>query len=131
MLASWYLIVFGALGVEPRFALYLVLGKGTSAVHQMVEVVSDVLHPNPLPLFCKWGNLVPHPHLSGFVTFELGFDWFGSWGSTFIVGGLEFVAMLEVVLVVGGIDQSFLISKRMPGMFPALGEGLFSEVGGC
>ena len=46
-------------GFVPGLALYLSLGKGTSAVHQIVEVVSDVLHPNPLLHFCKWDNLVP------------------------------------------------------------------------
>ena len=40
-------------------ALCLGLGMGASAVHQTVEVASDVFHPNPLLHFCKSGNLVP------------------------------------------------------------------------
>ena len=85
-----------------------------------------------------------HPNCPGFVTVELGFDWFGSWGSTFIVGGLGFVVLLVVMLVERGISQSFLISKRFLDIFPALGHRvpaqtgassragrLFSEVGGC
>ena len=52
-------------GFVPGLALYLGLGKGISAVHlfkhfcQIVEVPSDVLHPNHLLHFCKWDNLVP------------------------------------------------------------------------
>ena len=90
------------------------------------------------------GQFGPHPHLSGFVTVELEFNWLRSWVSTFIVGGCGFVVVFVVVFVVGGIGQSFLISKRLPDIFPALGQGvptqtgassrgggLFSVVGGC
>ena len=86
------------------------------------------------------GQFGPHPHCSGFVTVELGFDWPWSWGSTCITSGLGFVAV--VVLVTGRIGQSFLILKRLPDIFPALGQwvpaqtgasskggGLFSEFG--
>ena len=75
------------------------------------------------------GQLGPHLHLSGFVTVELGFDWPGSWGSTFIAGGLGFVAVMVAVLVLGGISQFFLISKTLPDIFPALGQGVPMQTG--
>ena len=75
------------------------------------------------------GQFGSHLHLFGFVTVELGFDWFGSWGSAFIVGGLGFVVMLVEVLVEGRIGQSFLISKRLPDIFPALGHGVPAQTG--
>ena len=46
-------------GFVAGLALHLGLGKGISAMHQMVEVASDVLCPNPPLHFCKWDNLVP------------------------------------------------------------------------
>ena len=120
-------------------ALHLSLGMVASAVHQTVEVASDVFHPNPLSHFCKWGNVVPI-HISLALLWWTGVWWVWSWGSTFIVVGLGFV----VRLVEGGIGQSFLISKRLLDIFPALGHGvptqmgassrgggLFSDVGGC
>ena len=76
------------------------------------------------------GQFGPHLHLSGFVTVELGFDWPGSWGSTFIAGDLGFVVVTVVVLVVGGIGQSFLILKRLPDTFPASGQGVPTQIRG-
>ena len=90
------------------------------------------------------GQFGPHPHCSGFGTVELGYESPGSWGLTFITGSLGFVVVTVVVLVAGGIGQSFLNWKRLPHIFPALGQGvsaqtgasskgggLFSEAGGC
>ena len=51
------------------------------------------------------------------------------------MGGLEFVVV--ITLLVGGIDQSFLNSKRFRDIFPALGQGVLvqtvvsSNGGGC
>ena len=50
-------------GFVPGLALYCDLGKGISAMHQMNEVASDVLHPNPHLHFCKWDNLAPSTSL--------------------------------------------------------------------
>ena len=106
--------------------------KNISAVHlfvclyQFLETAFDACCPNPLLHFCKWGNLVPHPHHSSFGTVELRFDCSGPWGSTLITGRLEFVALVVLVLVAGGIGQSFLNSKRLPDIFPALGQGVFT-----
>ena len=68
----------------------------------------------------------PHLHHSGFGTVELGFDCSGSWGSTFITGGLAFVAVAVAVLLAGGIGQSFLNSNRLPDIFPASGQGVLA-----
>ena len=70
------------------------------------------------------GQFSPHLHLPSFVAIELGLGWFGSWGSVFIVGGLGFIVMLVEALVEGGTGQSFLISKRLLDIFPALGHGI-------
>ena len=64
------------------------------------------------------GQFDPHPHHSTFcgaVALGLGCSW--AWGSIFM-GGLE---VAVVALLVGGISQSFLNSKRFPDIFPALG----------
>ena len=70
------------------------------------------------------GQFGPHRYHSGFVTVELGINWPGSWGSTFIIGGLGFVAVMVAVLVVGGIGQSLLILKRLPDILPASDQGI-------
>ena len=81
------------------------------------------------------GQFGPHPHCSasgGAVA--LGVGCFCSWGSIFI-GSLEFMAVM--VLLVGGISQCFLNSKRFPDIFTASGQGVlvqtgaFSNGGGC
>ena len=43
------------------------------------------------------------------------------------MGGLELVAV--TVLLVGGIGQSFLNSKRFPDIFPASGHGVLAQTG--
>ena len=45
----------------------------------------------------------------------------------FCLGSLEFVA--DMVLLVGGIGQSFLSSKRLPDIFPASGQGVLVQTG--
>ena len=81
------------------------------------------------------GQFGPHPHCSAFcgaVVLGVGCSW--PWGSIFM-GGFEVVAV--VVLLVGGIGQSFLNSKRFPEIIPALGHGvpaqtgMFLSCGGC
>ena len=73
--------------------------------------------------------MVPIHHHSDFVTGALGFS--GSLGSIF-TGGLGFVT----VLLAGGMDQSFLSSKRLPDIFPVSDQevlactGAFSNGGG-
>ena len=113
-------------GFEPRVALYLGLEKGTSAVHQIVEVVSDVLHPNSLLHFCKWDNLVPICISLALLQLKLGLTGLDPWiqpllqavsGNGSGVGGG------------GGIGQSFLISKRLLDIFPALGQGVPTQTG--
>ena len=49
-----------------------------------------------------------------------------SWGSIFM-GNLEFVAIME--LLVGGISQSFLNSKRFPDIFSVSGQGVLVPTG--
>ena len=70
------------------------------------------------------GQFSPHPHHYGFGgAVALGVGCSCSWGSIFI-GGLEFVAV--TVLLVGGIGQSFLNSKRFQDIFPASGQGVLA-----
>ena len=75
------------------------------------------------------GQFGPLLHHSGFGTIELRFDCSGPWGSTFITGGLEFVALAVLVLVAGGIGQSVLNLKRLPDIFPAAGQGVLTQSG--
>ena len=85
--------------------------------------------------FLPMGQFGPLLHCSGFITVQLGFDWLGSSGPTFITGGVGFVAV--AVLVAEGIGQSFLILKRLPDSFLASGQGIptwtgaSSKGGGC
>ena len=83
------------------------------------------------------GQFSPHPYFSAFgATVELGLG-------LHLYGGVGIVAV-AVLLLLGGIGQSFLNSKRFPDIFPALGHGvpvqtgmfsrggeLFSEVPSC
>ena len=73
-------------------------------------------------IFFQMGKSDPHPHhytFCGAVALEVGCSW--AWGSIFM-GGVEVVVV--IVLLVGGISQSFLNSKRFPNIFPALGHGM-------
>ena len=72
------------------------------------------------------GQLGPHLHHSGFGAVALGAGLFDSWDSIFI-GGLGFMAVM--VLLAGGIGQSFLSSKRLPDIFLALGQGVLAQTG--
>ena len=45
------------------------------------------------------------------------------------MGRLGFIVMLVGVLVEGGTGQPFLISKRLPDIFPALGHGVSAGTG--
>ena len=76
-----------------------------------------------------------HLHCSAFGSVAtLGVGCSCVWGSI-VMGGLELVAV--TVLLVGGIGQSFLNSKRFPDIFPASSHGvlvqtgMFPMVGGC
>ena len=92
-------------------------------------------HPN-LPLsFCRWGNSVP---IHTFRPLVLLLNWWlvvpGPGGLFY--GGFGRVAV-AVLLILGGISQSFLNSKRFSDIFPILGyevlvqTGMFSRDGGC
>ena len=79
--------------------------------------------------FLQMGQFGPHPHFpaSG-ATVELvvGCSW--AWGSIFMRGfGIVAVAVLLVLL--GGISQYFLNSKRFPNIFPASGHGVLVQTG--
>ena len=68
------------------------------------------------------GQFSPHLHHSAFGGAAApGIGCSGAWGSIFM-GGLELVGV--TVLLVGGIRQSFLNSKRFSDIFPALGHGV-------
>ena len=116
-------------GFVPELPLHLGSGKNISAVYlfvcfyQFVEIIFDVCHPSPLLCFLQMGQFGPHLHHSGFGTVELGCDCSGSWGSIFITGSLGFVVVVVAVLLAGGIDQSFLNSKRLPDIFSASCQG--------
>ena len=69
------------------------------------------------------GQFGPCPHHSGIGAVVLEVWWFGSWGSIFI-GSLGFVSV--TVLLVGGIGQSFVSSKRLSDTFPASGQGVLA-----
>ena len=118
---------------EPDFASCFGSEKKSSAVYLVLEclywfvgVVFGAHHPNILLHSSKGDS-------SGFGVVALEVGWSCSWGLLFI-GSLGFVAVM--VLLVGGISQSFLNSKRFPDIFPALGQGVlvwsgaFSNAGG-
>ena len=75
------------------------------------------------------GQFCPHPHCSGLDTVALG-----TWGSIFIRG---FGIVAVIVSLAGGMGQSFLISKRLPDILLASGQGVVawagasSKGGGC
>ena len=73
--------------------------------------------------FLQMGQCGSHLHHSGFGAVALGVGWFGSWGSI-LIGGLGIVAVM--VLLVGGIGQSFFSSKRLPYILPASGQGVLA-----
>ena len=91
-------------------ALHLSLGMVASAVHQTVEVASDVFHPNPLSHFCKWGNVVPiHISLAllwlnwGLMGLILGFNLYCSWlGICSEVGGRGYWPVLPYFKEIAG-----------------------------
>ena len=77
------------------------------------EVAFGVHHPNLLPSFYRWGSSSPHQHFSAFgavVTLWVACSWVCS---PIFMGGFD-------VVVVVGISQSFLNSKRFPDIIPAL-----------
>ena len=74
------------------------------------------------------GQFDPHPHLSAFsATIELvvGCSW--AWGSI-LMGFFGIVAVAVLLLLLGGIGQSFLNLKRFPDIFPALGNGVLAQL---
>ena len=109
-------------------------GRNSSAVVHLVSecfwcfvaFVFGVHHPN-FPLFLQMGKFGPHPHHSAFGgAAALGVGCSCAWGLIFI-GGLELV--VATVLLVGGIGQTFLNSKRFPYIFPASGHGVLVQTG--
>ena len=72
------------------------------------------------------GQFGPHLHHSGFDTAVLGICRFGSYGSV-LMDSLEVVGV--IVLLGGGIGQSFLSLKRLPDIFPASGQGVLAQSG--
>ena len=114
----WYLVVFFALRVlSLSLPCILGLGRDTLAVCSVFEcfcqfagIAFDACHPSLLLHFCKWDNMGPHLHCSGFGVGALGLADLVSWGSMF-TGGLGFVAV--TVLLVGRIGQSFLSFKKI------------------
>ena len=78
-------------------------------------------------MFLQMGQFSPHPHCSAFGgVAALGVGCSCAWGSIFM-GGLELVVV--AILLVGGISQSFLNSKRFPDIFSALGHGVLVQTG--
>ena len=97
------------------------------AVDYSVGIAFGGYCPSLLLYFCKMGQFGTHPHHSTFcgaVVLEVGCSW--AWGSIFM-GGFEVVAV--VVLLVGGISQSFHSSKWFPDIFPASGHGVPVQTG--
>ena len=89
----------------------------------LLKLLLMVTVPVFLYIFYKWGSFVPI-HISLLLVLLLHWGLVCSWvcGSIFMWG-------FEVVVVVGGIGQSFLKSKRFPDIFPALGHGVPAQGG--
>ena len=102
------------------------LSGATVAVDYSVGIAFGCYHPNLLLYFCKRGNLIPIHIISLFVCCLLGVGCSWTWGSIFM-RGFEVVAV--VVLLVGGIGQSFLNLKRFPGIFLLQVMGCQHELG--
>ena len=120
-------VVLGSLGCaegsEPEFALCFGSGKNSSAVYLVFEcfcwfagIAFDACHPSLLQHSFKWDSLVPICIALVLVLLY--------WGLADLVPGVQFVAVM--VLLVGGIGQSFLSSKRLLDIFPALGQGVLA-----
>ena len=74
-------------------------------------------------IFLQMGQFSSHPHFSAFfaaIALSIACLW---------VCDSIFMRGLEVVVVVRGISQSFLNSKRFPDIFPTLGHGVPMWVG--
>ena len=121
-------------GPEPEVVMYFGSGRNSSDVYHMfgcfwwfAGVVFGAHHLDLLLYSCKWDSSVPiHIVLLLVVLLHWGFGCSCSLGSIFMCS-LEFVAV--TVLLVGGICQSFLNSKRLPDIFPALGQVVLAETG--
>ena len=120
-------------GSEPEFASCFGSGKYSSAVYLVfqcfcwsVGIAFDAHHSSLLLHSCKWDNLVPICITLVLVLLYWGLADLDPGGLIFI-GSLGFVAV--TVLLVGGIGQSFLSSKRLPDIFPASGQGVLVQTG--
>ena len=128
-------------GSEPEFASCFGSGQNSSGVYLVFECFcwfAELLWyslSQSSSAFLQMGQFGPHPHLAGFGTAVLG-GWLilwldldlilgGGWSSIFI-GSLGFV---EVMVLLGRIDQSFLSSKRLPDTFPASVQGVLVQMG--
>ena len=86
-------------------------------VFSVVEVVSDVLHPNPLLHFCRWDNLVPICIALALVLLNWGLTDLGPGAQPLLQAAWDLLCV--AVLVAEGIGQSFLTSKRLIDIFQA------------
>ena len=99
----------------------------TVAVDCSVGIAFGGYHPNLLLYFCKWGNSVPINIIPCFVVLLHWGSVVPGPGTLSLLGDFGVVAL--VVLLVGGIGQFFLNSKRFPDIFPALGHGVPDQTG--
>ena len=136
-LILWCLVVFSVLKVLCwGWPHILVLGRIFLLCVSLCVFISLLKLPLMLAvpiLFCIFAN---GTILSPSTLLWLWYHWTRIWlfwalGLNFITGMLEFImlAVLVLVLVAGGIGQSFLNSKRLPDNFPVLNQGVLTQIG--